>query len=153
MKFTYYADLRYAGQEHYVKVLLENFTSNTPLETIISHFHKEHKKHYSFDLEAPVELVNFHLVAEVEVEKPDFPTFKKTGKRVEDAIFDKRKVDFDDLGIHQTSFYNRQLLEPDMVIQGPAIIAERDTTTVVSPVHKLSVDIYGNLILKLQKTQ
>ncbi|TXE20326.1 hydantoinase/oxoprolinase family protein [Psychroserpens burtonensis] len=150
IKFTYYADLRYAGQEHYVKVLLEDFSESMPLETIISHFHKEHKKHYSFQLEAPVELVNFHLVAEVAVEKPDFPTLQKTGKKVEDAIFDTRKVDFDDLGIQSTKFYHRHLLEPDMTISGPAIIAEKDTTTVVTPVHKLNIDIYGNLILTLQ---
>lgn len=151
IKFTYYADLRYAGQEHYVKVLLEDFSERTPLETIISHFHKEHKKHYSFQLEAPVELVNFHLVAEVAVEKPDFPTLQKTGKKVEDAIFDTRKVDFDDLGIQSTKFYHRHLLEPEMTISGPAIIAEKDTSTVVTPIHKLNIDIYGNLILTLQK--
>jgi N-methylhydantoinase A len=150
IKFTYYADLRYAGQEHYVKVLLEDFSERTPLETIISHFHKEHKKHYSFQLEAPVELVNFHLVAEVAVEKPDFPTLQKTGKKVEDAIFDTRKVDFDDLGIQSTKFYHRHLLEPEMTISGPAIIAEKDTSTVVTPIHKLNIDIYGNLILTLQ---
>lgn len=151
IKFTYYADLRYAGQEHYVKVLLENFSSSTPLKDIISHFHKEHKKHYSFELDAPVELVNFHLVAEVEVEKPDFPTIKKTGKQVVDAIFDTKEVDFDDLGIHKTKFYHRHLLEPDMVIVGPAIIAEKATTTVVTPAHKVNIDNYGNLILTLQK--
>jgi N-methylhydantoinase A len=131
-------------------VLLEDFSEHTPLDTIISHFHKEHKKQYSFQLDAPVELVNFHLVAEVAVEKPDFPTLQKTGKKVEDAIFDTRKVDFDDLGIQSTTFFHRHLLEPDMSISGPAIIAEKDTSTVVTPVHKLNIDIYGNLILTLQ---
>ena len=151
MKFTYYADLRYTGQEHYVKVPLVNFSKDTSLETIIAHFHKEHKKHYSFQLEAPVELVNFHLVAEVEVEKPDFPKMRITGKKVEDAIFDIREVDFDDLGKHSTPFYHRELLEPSMVLKGPAIIAEKATTTVVTPIHTVKVDEYGNLILTLQK--
>ena len=151
MKFTYYADLRYAGQEHYVKVLLDNFSKDTSLETIITHFHKEHKKQYSFQLEAPVELVNFHLVAEVEVEKPNFPKITITGKKVEEAIFDTKEVDFDDLGIHKTNFYHRNFLEPNMTIKGPAIIAEKATTTIVTPVHKLKVDDYGNLILTLQK--
>ena len=151
IKFTYYTDLRYAGQEHYVKVLLSDFDNNTPLETIINYFHKEHKKHYSFELEAMVELVNFHLVAEVEVEKPDFPKMNVTGKQVENAIFDKRKVDFDDLGVHETSFYHRDLLEPNMTLKGPAIIAENATTTVVTPQHTVNIDEYGNLILTLEK--
>lgn len=151
IKFTYYADLRYAGQEHYVKVLLEDFSKETSLETIIIHFHKEHKKHYSFELKAVVELVNFHLVAEVEVKKPDFPKLIFSNKKVEDAIFDTRSVDFDDLGVHATTFYNRDLLEPRMTFKGPAVIAEKATTTVVSPLHTVNIDAYGNLILTLEK--
>ena len=95
--------------------------------------------------------MNFHLVAEVEVDKPDFPKMDITGKKVEDAIFDKREVDFDDLGIHNTTFYHRDLLEPNMTIKGPAIIAEKATTTVVTPMHVVNIDEYGNLILTLQK--
>ena len=150
IKFTYYTDLRYVGQEHYVKVLLSGFNEQTALQTIIDFFHKEHKKQYSFELDATVELVNFHLVAEVEVDKPDFPKMPITGKKVIDAIFDRRAVDFDDLGVHNTPFYHRDLLEPAMHIVGPAIIAEKGTTTVVSPMHTLTIDSYGNLILTLQ---
>jgi len=152
IKFTYYVDLRYAGQEHYVKVLLSNFSENTPLNTIIDYFHKEHKKQYSFQLDVDVELVNFHLVAEVEVDKPDFPTIDKTNRKVKDAIFSKQEVDFDDLGKHITPFYHRHLLEPEMIINGPAIIAEKATTTVVTPIHTVNIDNYGNLILTLQET-
>jgi N-methylhydantoinase A len=150
IKFTYYADLRYAGQEHYVKVLLSNFSNETPLKDIINHFHEEHKKHYSFALTVAVELVNFHLVTEVEVDKPDFPQLIKEGKKVEAAIFDTKEVDFDDLGKHKTPFYHRSLLEPEMIFNGPAIISEKATTTLVSPLHTVTVDNYGNLILTLQ---
>jgi len=151
IKFIYYTDLRYAGQEHYVKVLLSDFNSDTPLGSIINYFHKEHMKQFSFELDTTVELVNFHLVAVVEVEKPDFPKIKTTGKIVEDAIFDRREVDFDDLGICDTDFYHRELLEPNMVIHGPAVIAEKATTTLVTPLHIVNIDAYGNLILTLQK--
>jgi N-methylhydantoinase A len=150
VKFTYYADLRYAGQEHYVKVLLDRFSKETSLEDIIKHFHKEHKKQYSFELDAAVELVNFHLVAEVEVDKPDFPKMASTNKKIEDAVFDKRNVDFDDLGVHSTTFYHRHLLEPNMTYKGPAIIAEKATTTVVTPLNTVNIDLYGNLILTLE---
>ena len=87
------------------------------------------------------------MVAEVEVEKPDFPKLEKTGKRVEDAIFGKQEVDFDDLGKYSTNFYSRELLEPDMKLNGPAVIAEAATTTIVPPKHALKVDGYGNLII------
>ena len=149
VKFTYYADLRYAGQEHYVKVLLDHFSKETSLDEIIEHFHQEHKKQYSFALDAVVELVNFHLVAEVPVDKPDFPKMSVTNRRIEDAGFDLRTVDFDDLGVHATPFYHRDLLEPNMTFKGPAIIAEKATTTVVTPLHTVNIDQYGNLILTI----
>jgi len=149
IKFTFYADLRYAGQEHYVKVELPNFSKNTPLDEIINNFHDAHKKQYSFSLDTKVELVNFHLVAEIEVDKPDFPKLKTSGKSVEEAIFAFQDVDFDDLGKHNTPFYNRDLLEPDMLIKGPAVIAENATTTLVTPIQQLTVDIYGNLIITM----
>ena len=149
VKFTYYADLRYAGQEHYVKVLLNHFSEQTSLDEIIEHFHQEHKKQYSFALDAVVELVNFHLVAEVPVDKPDFPKMSVTNKQLEDAIFDQKAVDFDDLGVHTTPFYHRDLLEPNMTFKGPAVIAEKATTTVVTPLHTVNIDQYGNLILTI----
>ena len=151
IKFTHYVDLRYAGQEHYVKMVLENFSKETALEDIINHFHTEHKKHYSFQLDAVVELVNFHLVAEVEVDKPDFPKIASTNKKLEEAIFDTRDVDFDDLGVCATPFFHRHLLEPNMTLKGPAVIAEKATTTVVTPLHTVNIDEYGNLILTLEK--
>lgn len=151
IKFIYYADLRYTGQEHYVKVMLPDFNENLSMDHIMYSFHREHKRQYSFNLDAHVELVSFHLVAVIEVEKPEFPKMEITGKSVEDALFDNREVDFDDLGICRTNFYHRDLLEPDMVIDGPAIIAEKATTTVVTPLHVVKVDAFGNLILTLKK--
>jgi N-methylhydantoinase A len=106
--FSYYADLRYMGQEHYVKVKLEISSITNSLEEVIADFHKEHQRQFTFQLNAPVELVNYHLVAEVEVDKPDFPKIKSLGKEIQEAIFDKREVDFDDLGKQQTSFYRRE---------------------------------------------
>lgn len=150
VKFTYYADLRYVGQEHYVKVLLEDFCKDISLKNIIKHFHKEHKKHYSFKLDSVVELVNFHLVGEVVVDKPGFPKISITNWGIKNAVFDKRDVDFDDLGVHNTTFYHRHLLEPNMKFKGPAIISEKGTTTVVTPLHKVNVDQYGNLIITLE---
>ena len=147
--FSYYADLRYMGQEHYVKVKLEISSITNSLEEVIADFHKEHQRQFTFQLNAPVELVNYHLVAEVEVDKPDFPKIKSLGKEIQEAIFDKREVDFDDLGKQQTSFYRREDLDPGMTFSGPAIIAEKSTTTVVTPKHQVVVDEYGNLILTL----
>jgi len=52
--------------------------------------------------------------------------------------------------VHVTPFYHRDLLEPNMTFKGPAIIAEKATTTVVTPLHTVNIDQYGNLILTIE---
>ena len=37
-----------------------------------------------------------------------------------------------------------------MTFKGPAIIAEKATTTVVTPLHTVNIDKYGNLILTIE---
>ncbi|MFT5736059.1 MAG: N-methylhydantoinase A [Maribacter sp.] len=146
--FTHYVDLRYSGQEHYVKVHLSNFTNDTPLDDIIEKFHEAHQKQYTFRLEARVELVNFHLVAEVAVNKPDFPKMEKFDKKLEDAIVGKGEIDFDDLGVQTGTYYHRDGLEPEMTLHGPAVIVESATTTVLPPGYSLRIDELGNLIIQ-----
>ncbi len=46
-----------------------------------------------------------------------------------------------------TRFYERTELLAGNVLQGPAIITQFDSTTVVPPGFECSVDVYGNLIV------
>jgi N-methylhydantoinase A len=144
--FEYFTDLRYAGQEHFVKVQINKNAANK--EIIAEQFHIQHKKRFSFQLEeTPIEIVNFHLVAKVEVTKPIIPKIKPSGKKLSAALFAEELVDFDELNVHKAAFYNRTHLEAGMIINGPAIISEQATSTVVPPNFKVTVDDYENLIL------
>lgn len=78
--FEYYLDLRYAGQEHSVKLKLEQ-TENIDIEQTKKSFHELHEKRFAFQLsDTGIEIVNFHLVAEVEVNKPLIAKVPITGK-------------------------------------------------------------------------
>lgn len=145
--FEYYVDVRYAGQEHYVKMEVKKDTEQ--IGVLINDFHKLHHKYYSFKLQdTPVEIVNFHLVASIEVDKPSIPKVQESGKKLSEAIISSEEVDFDEFGTHLTSFYKREGLDPGMTIPGPAIIVEDSTSTVVPPQHILSVDDFANLIIR-----
>lgn len=147
VSFEYYADVRYAGQEHYVKMELTKEAQN--IDTVIRDFHALHKKHYSFVLEeTPVEIVNFHLVAKVEVEKPMIPKVEETRASLTDALLSTQQVDFDEFGVHETAFYDREMLAPNTSINGPAIVVENSTSSVIPPQHSLFVDDFANLIIK-----
>ena len=48
-----------------------------------------------------------------------------------------------------TSVYKRDLLKSGNVIQGPALIEEHASTTVVQPGDTVSVDQFGNLQISI----
>ena len=74
-------------------------------------------------------------------------------KEVADA-----KTSLDDAKIHDTKFYyerewhdavihDRRKLGAGTVVEGPAIVVEMDSTTLLLPGHTATVDTVGNLLL------
>jgi N-methylhydantoinase A len=48
-----------------------------------------------------------------------------------------------------TPIHRRAALEPGMVFDGPAIVEQSDTTTVIEPGMTARVDAYGNLLVEV----
>ena len=90
-------------------------------------------------------MIQFHLVVSVEIEKPALQKKKLTNKLIADAIKSKRKVDFDEDGIHESNIYDFDKLEPGMTFKGPAVIEDPSTTIVVLPNQNCKLDEYLNL--------
>ncbi|QYY80549.1 hydantoinase/oxoprolinase family protein [Pseudomonas germanica] len=142
LRFEWHIDARYAGQEHTVKVALEE----PHLLPILERFHARHEQAYTFRLDLPVEIVNLHLVAFGSVPKtPMAPIGVSTSGTAENALSGRRWVEFEPEQSIKTPLYQRTALLSGMQINGPAIIEEATTTTVVRPGDRLEVDIYGGL--------
>ena len=142
--FEYYADMRYRGQEHSVKILFPFADDRADLALAAERFHAAHEKRYTYRLDTDLQVVNLHLVANVEVDKPDLPEKPQTGIRPEDAVKRVRKVDFDRSGIHDAVIYDGLLLEPDMKFSGPAVVQEPSVSMVIPPDYTVTVDRFGN---------
>jgi N-methylhydantoinase A len=149
MVFQRFADMRYAGQEHTVKVPIpgDKLTEKDVLE-INECFHQLHDHAYTFRLESSVELVNFHLTALGRVEKPKITRLNADETRsVEEAYKEDRPVIFD-AGFLTTPTYERDLLPVGTALSGPLIVEEPAATTVVFPGQRVSVDEYGFLLIE-----
>lgn len=147
IKFEFYLDLRYNGQEHSVKLRLSDL-NNLNMDVIEKDFHSLHKKRYAFSLlDTKIEIVNYHLVAEVIVNKPVIGKVEAKGNSIEDAVIATEEVDFDVSGTHKSRFFDREKLEPGMSIEGPAVIVEDSTSTVVPPNYQFKIDEYANIII------
>lgn len=137
-------DMRYEGQEHTVRVVLDEPT--TPA-AIVEAFHVIHYRRYRFELRTtPVEIVNVHL----SVYTPSLrPSIMRWQPNTTDACAPKaeRMVYFGELGWHTSLVYERDLLPSGFRRRGPLVIEEPTSTTLVPPDMLVWVDAYGNLHL------
>jgi len=145
VRFARYADMRYAGQEHTVKVPVPGGAiADKQMAVIAARFHDLHEHTYTFRLQSAIELVNFHLIALGVVKKPSVPKISSRGT-LKRALKGERKVNFDELGFRTSAVYERGLLPVGKPIKGPAVIEEPASVTVVFPGQALTVDEYGFL--------
>lgn len=141
-------DARYQGQNFEITVPLDGMTL-MGLETFIAMFRTAHVREYGYDAEGrPVEIVNCRVRAVGTV--PRAPLARVPGGvSLANAIKDHRKVYFEQTGWTETSVYRRALLPIDVPIQGPSIIEEMSSTTIVLPEQHARADQYGNLLINL----
>lgn len=148
VEFHRFADMRYLGQEHTVKVPVSGDAwSEESKRQAIADFHRLHEKNYTFKLDdADTEIVNLHVTAFGKVEKPVIKKRLKTGT-LEEALKEKRNVYFEEGGWVMTNVYDRDKLPTQEVVHGPAVIEEKAAVTLIYKQQKLHADEYGNLII------
>lgn len=148
VRFSRYVDMRYAGQEHTVKVPVTFADWDAEkIDELTEKFHELHEKNYTFRLEgAECEIVNLHVTAIGEVEKPEIRRFERPGDP-QAALKERRPVYFEDNGWVETPVYERDLLPTGQLLEGPLIVEEKAAVTIVERGQSLTVDTLGNLII------
>ncbi|TVT27420.1 hydantoinase/oxoprolinase family protein [Salinicoccus cyprini] len=152
IEFERSVDLRYEGQEHTVKMPIENDEwDGTFIEEAKLKFHEMHEFTYSFKLEhTEVEIVNMHLTTIGKIEKPDLKELETNGLRIEETIKETRNVYYKEHGWVETKIYDRNLLREGHSIEGPAVIEEKTSSTLVLENQQADIDVYGNIILTVE---
>ena len=143
------ADMRYVGQEHAVTVdLPADFFKNQDRQAIKNHFDQVHAVRYGTS--APKEqadLVSLRVTVLGTMRKPPRHIVQEGGALPpEDALRRNKEVFFRSAGgFVSTPVYKRPKLLSGNRINGPALIEEHASTTVVQPGDTVLVDAFGNL--------
>jgi N-methylhydantoinase A len=149
VRFLRYGRCRYQNQEHSVEILLPEGEINAgQIESIRERFRADFEQEYTFRLDAPVELVCYHLIAIASVDKLQPSKAPVSGRKLEATVKGTREVDFIEAGIHTATIYDGEALEPGMSFAGPAIIEESGTTVVIPPGMPCHLDEYGNYTIQ-----
>jgi N-methylhydantoinase A len=143
------AELRYQGQSYELNIPIEDgeVTAET-LDSLRQGFHDAHEAEFGHGFRnLEVELVTLKVTATGEL--PHIPQPKAAGEAVEAATAEA-DVCFTGAGetrVLKTALIDRDRMPVGETIEGPAIITQLDSTTVVPPGATVVRDRGGNLLL------
>jgi len=141
-------DLRYVGQNFELTVPLDGdgFTPGT-VARLVEAFHREHERTFGYRSEERVQLVNLRVVARGVPSEPRMPDQiavapYRPSERSRRAYFGPH------WGWMETPVIGRTDLSSTPAA-GPLIVEEYDSTIVVPPDTRASLDSWGNVVLSL----
>jgi N-methylhydantoinase A len=146
-----FADMRYRGQEHTLKIRLPDEMSLVSQNDIRGAFESEYTKRYGHSSQnVPIDLVNLRVVVTGVADKPVMNVLQANGSDVKPET---RQVNFDGKSFLPCSIWQRDKLRADVRINGPAIIEESASTTVVGPNDWATIDRLGNIRITVGSDQ
>ena len=142
----YFADVCYAGQGYHLEVPFDPDAAD-PFGALTAAFYAAHDRTYGYAPQAPIRLVNLrsvHTAAGLEkLQEDDW-----TPAAREPLIRRARILLPDQPAPVEAAVYDRAALKAGDTFEGPAIVEQDDTTTLVTPGWRGRVDPHGNLVLE-----
>ncbi len=150
---TRFADAKYPAQIHELTIPLP---AGRPLESaditaMAEGFHDLHERMFTYSVrDSSVDLFHWRVVAHRSVEAKQTPAFAPGSEDVSGAQKGTRRVYFGDINDYrETNIYDGDRLERGMMVTGPAVVEQQNTTIVVFPGQKLEVSEFGDFVLAL----
>ncbi|WP_300726907.1 hydantoinase/oxoprolinase family protein [Pseudomonas sp.] len=139
-------EARYLGQNHGLElpVNVASITAESAVQ-LWQKFHEIHKARFGFSIPGEtIELVTIKAVAIASSEKPNIPSLAPAQQPAKANA--SRKVRFEE-GWIDTPVYERETLLQNHVIEGPAIIEESASVTILRPDQRIRVNEYGYMLV------
>jgi len=151
------ADLRYRGQEHTIPVPLTSVDALVNADAVVTDtFHALHDMRYGHAASGEtIEVTNLRLTATVPRSGASVEQFLALPFVPEDPRPEQRRpVIYDDAERPlETRILWRPCLPPGFSVEGPAIIEESNSTTVLFPGDVARVTEHGHLVISIQLSQ
>ncbi|ANT60848.1 methylhydantoinase [Salipiger sp. CCB-MM3] len=147
-------DMRYEGQNYELSIPVPDGPLDAAaLKLLEERFTEAHTRLYGFAVEGErILCVTFRAEALGLVQKAALPERPLGAADASGAITGSRDVWYPETrAFTKTTLYARDRLAPGMSFEGPAIVEQMDTTTLVPPGVRVSVDKIENLILEVTR--
>jgi N-methylhydantoinase A/oxoprolinase/acetone carboxylase beta subunit len=146
------ADCRYLGQGYELRVDVDSGAIDEAwVERVRASFHDIHEREYSRRFEdSDIEIPNVRVRGIGLMPPLETPAVESGGESPEAALRFERDAWFrvhGELSQVATRFYDRAELKAGNRIEGPAIVHQYDSTTVIPPGVSAHVDPFGNIVI------
>ena len=145
---TYQADVRYAGQAFQISV---NFdiagVDANGLAVITDVFDDEHEKLFTFKLGDGHEIVMIRAVVSSRGQSLEIKLTQSSDATLADCAIHTTRIYFEG-NWYDATIYERYKLHTELVVPGPAIVTEMDSTTLILPGYQARTDAVGNLLIE-----
>jgi N-methylhydantoinase A len=139
--FERFGEMRYVGQRHNIKVPLSDTADPSAIRNA---FDRDYKRRYGHsDARANAEFQALHLSAFSRLQRPELkwlPRAQSSG-----APPQRRLVHFGRAGALDATVFDRTALAPGFTGQGPALVEEYGSTTLIWPGDRFEVGTLGEL--------
>jgi N-methylhydantoinase A len=162
VSYEYVLDMQYYGQVFSLPITLEVAASgngsqpgpehldDATLTAAEDRFHAEHEREYGHsDRSQEVQIVHARVFGRAVVDKPEIKPGEMSGPDPATAVAGHRDVRFSGEAV-RTAIYDRGRLRPGMELEGPAIVNELSSTTVLPPGSRGTVDRFQNIVIETQ---
>ena len=148
-------DLRYVGQGYELRVPFPpGRLDEAGLEKVWEAFHEAHAREYGHHFaDSPIEIVNVRITGTGRMPKiapppePGAGSLEAAKTRTARSVFRANGA----LESRETTFYRRDALPAEAPFAGPAVVVQKDATTVVPPGWSARLDRSANLILRQER--
>jgi len=152
--WSQHAYIRYCGQGHELRVDLPSALAADSVTIMRRSFDDAYRRTYGYvQSEVPCEIVNWGATAHVETRSSNGVSGKRQSRAgsLADARKGERSAYFPELhGYANCNVWDRYKLPPGDVIQGPAIIEERESTTIVPPGDSAVLNEHSDLVITVR---
>ena len=139
-------EMRYRGQSYELRVPLA--------PGFVERFHRRHRERYGHaDPDREVEVVTLRVRGVGRVEAPARPRSEPGDPDPSPALLDRREAVVTGEGgrprVQEVPFYDGAELRPGHRLEGPAVVARRDTTVWLPPSDRARVGPVGSLVVEV----
>jgi N-methylhydantoinase A/oxoprolinase/acetone carboxylase beta subunit len=150
------ADCRYLGQGYELRVEADSGDVDADWAAkLAAKFHDAHEREYSRRFEeSDIEIPNVRVRGIGLIEPLQMREVQRAGESPAAALRHEREAWFrvdGELRELPTKFYDRALLVAGNRVEGPAVINQYDTTTVIPPGLTAEIDRFGNIVIWIEQ--